>query len=134
VVCLSVLVGYLRTSGVANEAFQYYASFHLESSLSGFGFSLPCFFSDDSLDACSWLISWSCSDAIPCSFFQRRRTHEVSVSFWSYGNWVCACTTVGLVFVMLSVMAVRSDCNTMQDLGMEVIVMQSRSNSYGFCG
>lgn len=52
-----VLVVFSRTSGVANEAFQYYPSFHLESSLFGFGFSLPCFFSDDSLDACSWLIT-----------------------------------------------------------------------------
>jgi len=36
------------------------------------------------------------------------------------------------VFVMLynmSVMAVRSDCNAMQDLGMEVTVMQTRTNS-----
>jgi len=42
---------------VASEAFQYYPSFHLESSLFGFGLSLPCFFSDDSLGACSRLIT-----------------------------------------------------------------------------
>lgn len=55
VVCLSVLDGFFRTRGVVDEAFQYYPSFHLESSLFGFGFSLPCFFSDDSLAAYSWL-------------------------------------------------------------------------------
>jgi hypothetical protein len=50
-------MAFFRTRGVAHEAFQYYPSFHLESSLFGFGFSLPCFFSDGSLYAYSWLVT-----------------------------------------------------------------------------
>jgi hypothetical protein len=48
-----------------------------------------------------------------------------------FGDSVSACSTVGLMFVLpyMSVMAVRSDCNATQDLGIEVTAMQSRTNS-----